>query len=268
MLKELEEMFKEVQKYLLTEGRRQIEIIKKNPRGDLSREFDLKAEEIAINFCKRRFDFPVKILTEERGTILTKEGKPKYVFVIDPVDGSTNFKQGIEASSFSIAAIPAEKPVMPQNVRFGLIGNVFTGSVSKAEKGKGATLNGKKISTSKTGQVEKAIVNIDLDFDEREKIARVLPLMKRLYQMRRIGSASTELSLVASAGFDAHVDVRDKLTPENFMAAYLIIKEAGGVLTDAFGEELPETGDLKKPFNIVASGNMGLHRQIIDLLEM
>ncbi|MDP2973901.1 MAG: inositol monophosphatase, partial [Candidatus Diapherotrites archaeon] len=74
--------------------------------------------------------------------------------------------------------------------------------------------------------------------------------------------------LVASAGFDAHVDVRDKLTPENFMAAYLIIKEAGGVLTDAFGKELPETGDLKKPFNIVASGNIGLHRQIIELLEM
>ncbi len=268
MLRAFEQMFKAVRRYLLTDGRRNVGIIKKNVKGDISREFDLKAEETAINFCKREFGFPIKILTEERGEVLTKKGKPKYVFVIDPVDGSNNFLHGIEASSFSIAAVPAEQPLTPQNVRFGLIGNIFTGSISKAEQGKGATLNGKKISASKVKQVGKALVNIDLDFDGREKIARVLPLMKRVHQMRRLGSASTELSLVASGGFDAHVDVRDKLTPENFMAAYLIIREAGGVLTDAKGKELPEVHDLKKPFNIVASGNIELHKKIIGLLEM
>jgi fructose-1,6-bisphosphatase/inositol monophosphatase family enzyme len=263
----LEKMFNEVRQYLLTRGRQNLEIIKKNPRGDLSREFDLKAEEIAIEFCRREFDFPVRILTEERGEVLTKEGKPRYVFVIDPVDGSTNFKHGVEASAFSIAAIPAEEQLMPQNAKLALIGFVFSGRAITAEKGKGAFDSGKKTRSSEVKEIEKAFVNIDLDFDQKEKIARVLPLMKKVYQIRRNGSAAMELALVATGGFDAHVDVRDKLSPENFMAAYLIIGEAGGIITDAKGAELPAIKDLKKPFNIIASGNVVLHKKIIDLIE-
>jgi myo-inositol-1(or 4)-monophosphatase len=228
----------------------------------------LRAEEIAIDFCKREFDFPIKILTEERGEILTKEGQPEYVFIIDPVDGSSNFRHGVEAASFSIAAVPAGKALTPQNVEFALVGHIFTAKVCKAQKGNGALCNGKKTRASQIKEVEKAFVNIDLDFENREKIARVLPLMKKVNQVRRIGSASTELCYVAQRAFDAHVDVRDMLTPENFMATYLLIKEAGGVLTDAYGKELPEVRDLKKPFNIVASGNIELHKKIIGLLEM
>jgi fructose-1,6-bisphosphatase/inositol monophosphatase family enzyme len=78
-----------------------------------------------------------------------------------------------------------------------------------------------------------------------------------------LGSASLELSCVANASVE--VLIIKGLTPENFAAAYLIIKEAGGILTDERGKELPEL-DMKKGYNIVASGNKEMHGKIIELL--
>lgn len=268
MLGKLEEMFRLVRKSLLAEKAKLGREMRVNPKGDTSYRFDLRAEELAVDYCKKNLRFPVRILSEESGEILTKAGTPKYTLVIDPVDGSTNFKRGIELSGFSVAVLSASKPLAVQNVLFGLVGNLFTGSIVKAEKGKGATVNGDKATTSNVIELRKALVNIDLDFDEMRKNSRVLPIMHKVFQMRRIGSGSIELALVATGGFDAHIDVRDKLTPENFMAGYLLIREAGGIFTDPYGEELPEIESFTKPFNIVASGNMILHKQIIELLQM
>jgi len=149
MLKELEEMFFLVRKTLLEERTKLLEQTSLNPKGEMSYTFDLKAEEIAITYSKENFGFPVKILSEERGEILTGEGTPKFTLVIDPVDGSTNFRRGIEISCFSVAAFPAEKPLAVQSVEFGLVGNIFTGSVWKGEKGKGCYFNGAKAESSK-----------------------------------------------------------------------------------------------------------------------
>jgi len=265
VLEKLEEMFSILRKTLLEEKAKLQEAVGRNPKGDMTYKFDLRVEELAVNCCKG-LDFPVRILSEESNEILTKGGKPKYTLVIDPVDGSTNFKRGIELAGFSAAVLPGEKPLAVQNVEFALTGNLFTGSVTKAEKGKGTFLNGNKINASQTREIGKAFVNIDLDFGDRKKTQRILDLMNSVCNVRRLGSCAIELALVATGCFDAHIDIRDLSTPENFMAGYLLVKEAGGIFTDGRGRELGEIESLQKPHNIIAAGNKELHKQIIELL--
>jgi len=260
-------MFSLVRKTLLEKRQKLLERVEENPKGDMAYKFDFKAEEIVVNYCKENFDFPVKILSEESGEILTKEGQLRYTFVIDPVDGSTNFKRGIEASAFSVAVFPAEKSFGVQNVEFGLVGNLFTGSVCKAGKGKGCYFNDTKAQTSNETDVEKAVIGLDTDAPEKEKKNRYFKLLQSVNSIRRLGTAALEVIGVATGALDAHVDIRDELTPENFMATYLLVKEAGGIFTDWKGQELPEIKSMTERFNIVVAGNKELHEKILELID-
>lgn len=229
-------------------------------------KFDWEAEEIVIDYCKK-MGFPVKILSEERGEVLVGTGKPQYVLIVDPVDGSTNFKRGVEATAFCISAIPANKPLTAMNVEHALIGSIWTGSIFSAQKGKGAFNNGKRCSTSAVKTIEEALIGIDFDFAPPHLRKRIIPVTKKCYMVRRAGVAGLDAAFVCSGAYDAMIDIRDRSTPENFMAASLIVSEAGGILTDPFGNDLPAI-DIRKTYNWVASGNRELHRQIIDALDM
>lgn len=271
ILKHLKMTFYEVKKFLDAEGHVMVEELMKNPRkDDLTMRFDYRAEEIAINYLRKNLTFPVKILTEERGEIVTRKGTPLLTIVIDPVDGSTNYRRNIESTAFSVAVIPADKLITPKNVTIALIGSVWSGNTFSAIMGEGAYYNEKRIFGSQITDINKALIGIDLDFnmDEKWKWQRIMPLIEKCHMIRRGGAAALDAAYVATGAYDAIVDVRDKSTPENFMAAYLIITEAGGILTDPFGNELPEMRDISKVYNWVASGNKKLHEQIINTLNM
>ncbi|MCX6818741.1 MAG: hypothetical protein NT129_01945 [Candidatus Aenigmarchaeota archaeon] len=258
MLAHLEEMFRLVRQFLLNKGRTKLESHGLNPKGDVSKGFDLAAEEIVINYCRNK-RLPVELVTEERGIVKISDS-PEYTLVLDPVDGSINFAKGIEAVGFSIAVLPYGELLL-DNVKFGLIGNVFSGTVFKAEKGKGAFRNNERIKTSRIENLSKAFL---FTASEASKIRDMLNIIKKVDRVRCLGSASLELSFIANGS--AEVLIIMGLTPENFAAAYLIIKEAGGILTDVRGNELPAL-DMKKGYDILAAGNKKMHEQIIELLR-
>ena len=93
-----------------------------------------------------------------------------------------------------------------------------------------------------------------------------LHLMSAIATARRIGATVLDLCYVAQGAFDAYVDVRGRLTAENFMAPALIIQEAGGIFTDAVGQPLGAV-EFTAPHNIVAAGNVDLHGQILASLR-
>ncbi len=270
MLAEMRSCFQKVRGFLMTEGIALREEKVSNPgkpnASDSTMAFDHQAEEIAIRHFDEKLKFPVRILSEERGEILLGKGSPICTLVMDPTDGSTNFRRGIEGTSFSVALVLGE--VRPQNVEVAFIGSVISADEWAAIRGEGAMRNEHGCRSSAVTEISSAIIGIDLDFDENWKWKRIMPIINECHRIRRIGTAALEGAYVAHGGYDAMIDVRDMITPENFMAAYLIVKEAGGVMTDPFGNELPETGDLSKKHNWVASGNLALHDQIIRTLHM
>ena len=259
-------MFSETRQFLLAEGVRKLATVQTNARGDVTKEFDYLAEERIINYCGREFSAPVRILTEERGEVRTRPGAAAWTLVVDPVDGSENFARGNELSSISLALSPGEQMPHPDAVTAGLVGGIFSGTVYEAEKGSGAWRNGQPIRSSATTRLSDALIAVDFNFKGSPDVTRLFPLLRRMKDARRFGSAAFELVVVASGGVDAYVDVRETLSPENYMAAYLIVTEAGGTISDRFGNPLLPVRSMMQGQSIVAASTPELHAAILRVL--
>jgi fructose-1,6-bisphosphatase/inositol monophosphatase family enzyme len=290
MLNHLEKMFAAVRQYVWSEGYQQKKILGKNPKvKDVSAQFDIGAENAAIEYCRKN-KLPVKILTEEQGEVNLVSGQPEYLFIFDPVDGSTNFKKGIEGSAFCVAVLPYQKNslINPAEVKYALIGSLVSGGICKGEKNKGAYYKGpftgfieKPARGTLNEELNTACIEIDLDFaldessalldsEKGSKISRIIPLIypaRKIKHIRRNGSAAMGLMGVSTGAIDSYIDARDISTPENWIGAYLLIKEAGGEFTDIKGNELKEVKDMLTPYSYVATGNKVLHSKILKLLN-
>jgi myo-inositol-1(or 4)-monophosphatase len=266
MRKHLRGMFADVRQFLLGEGLRKLATVQTNARGDVTKEFDFLAEGRIIDYCSREIAEPVRILTEERGEIRTKPGTCRWTLIVDPVDGSDNFARGNELSSVSLALLPGEDLPRPEAVTTALVGVIFSGTIYEAEKGSGAWRNGQAIRPSMTSRLPDALVTLDFNFQGRADISRLFPLLRNLKDARRFGSAAFEMVGVAFGGTDAYVDVRDTLSPENYMAAYLIVTEAGGIVSDRFGKPLQPIRSMTQGQSIVAASTRPLHTAILEAL--
>lgn len=266
MRKHLQAMFAETRQFLLGEGLRKLATVQTNARGDVTKEFDYLAEERIINYCAREFADPVRILTEERGEVRTRPGAARWTLIVDPVDGSENFACGNELSCVSLALLPGEELPRPEAVTAALVGRIFSGTIYEAEKGSGAWRNGQPIHPSATSRLSDALITIDFNFRGSPHVSRLFPLLRSIKDARRFGSAAFEFAAVAFGGADAYVDVRDTLSPENYMAAYLIVREAGGIVTDRFGEPLAPIQSMTQGQSIVAACTPALHAAILHVL--
>lgn len=245
---------------LLNEGPGSNESIGLNIKGDVTRSFDKSCEDFIMSEI-RKFYHNVTFLAEEAGVI--KEGDDVFV-IIDPVDGSYNFSRGIGLSAISIAVAPS--PYF-EEIEIGIVKDVVSGKTYHAVKGAGAYLNGLKVTPSKVKELQEAIVGFDLDYTDRSDLYKVIPLLRRVKKIRKIGSNSLELSYVSSGGYEAFLDLRNILSPENFASAKLIIEEAGGIISDEKGNLIEGEINLTRKQNIVASGNSTLHEEILELIE-
>ncbi len=264
--KRLRAMFTETREFLLGEGLRKLGMVQTNARGDVTREFDYLAEERIINHCAREFPDPVRILTEERGEVQTRPGTARWTLIVDPVDGSENFARGNELSCVSLALLPGTDLPRPEDVTVALVGGIFSGTIFEAEKGAGAWRNGQPLRPSATTRLADALVSIDFNFKGGPGASRLFPLLGRIKDARRFGSAAYEFAAVASGGADAYVDARDSLSPENYMAAHLIVTEAGGVVSDRFGKPLLPIRSMTQGQSIVAACTPALHAAILGAL--
>ena len=168
-----------------------------------------------------------------------------YVFVIDPIDGTTNFIHEFCHSSISVACVSRGEVV------FGAVYNPYLDEMFYAEKGKGAYKNGKPISVSER-EIGEGIFSFgsspyyknefcDVGFDLARK------LFMECADIRRLASAALDLCYVACGRLDMFFEFR--LSPWDFAAGMLILAEAGGKVTDMSGEPLK----LTEPSSLLAS---------------
>lgn len=267
MRKHLRAVFTDVRQFLLAEGLQKRGVVQQNPHGDVTKEFDYLAEGRIIEYCAREIPQPVRILTEERGEIRTRPGAAAWTLVVDPVDGSENFARGNDVSSVSLALVPGEDIPRPQEVTHALVGAIFSGTVYEGEKGAGAWRNGQPIHSSAVSRLSEALVSIDFNFRGNGGMSRLHRLLASIPDARRFGTAAGEFVAVAHGGTDAYLDVRDTLSPENYMAAYLIVAEAGGVVSDRFGKPLAPIRSMTQGQSIVAAATRKLHEAILAVLD-
>ncbi len=241
-------------------------VVSCNPKGHLSRRFDLAVEKAIISYWEKTVDIPVILLSEESGERLIGRGRPRYRVILDPIDGSENVARDIPLAGMAVAVVPADRPLSIDSVEYALIGDIWRGEAILARKGQGATYRGTTLRTSWVTAIERALISCELNH------SLVPPSLSLVFQraagVRCFGCATAALRMVATGVMEAHLDLRGRLTAENFLAPARLILEAGGVVTDEKGRALPEIPDLQTGYTLVASANRKLHDTLIEILSL
>ena len=240
-------------------GRSREMVVGTGASGDKTLLADLKAEE-ELTTALRRIE-GLRILSEEAGILGDAEGKT--LAVIDPLDGSSNFKRGIPFYCTSVAI--AEGRYL-SGVRTAMVRNLVNGDVYFAVKGKGATKNGERISTTGRGELDRSVLGVDLSGTSGEAISGLVPLLARAGRVVHYGANALELCLLAEGKIDAFVDVRGRMRVTDIAGGYLIAREAGASVSLVGTPPSAPEFSLETRFSLVASGNQSLHRRIMGCI--
>jgi myo-inositol-1(or 4)-monophosphatase len=208
--------------------------------NDFVTEVDRAAETVIINTLREAYP-DYGILAEESGLTVGSDSGNEYEWIIDPLDGTTNFIHGFPQYCVSIAL--AHKGQINQAVVYDTLRNeMFT-----ASKGGGAYLNERRIRVSKCLRLDDALLGTGFPFRNFENLNAYMGILKEFTQrcpgIRRAGSAALDLAYVASGRLDGFWEFG--LAPWDMAAGCLLITEAGGLVSDlAGGEEYLKTGNL------------------------
>jgi len=221
-------------------------------KNDFVTEVDTQAEFTIINTIKNSYPDHA-FLCEESGA----SGDSDFQWIIDPLDGTTNFLHGFPHFAVSIAL--QHKGRLDQAVIYDpLKQELFT-----ASKGKGAQLNNKKIRVSGHKTLDGALLGTGFPFGDTQKIDEFINRGRSFYPkiagIRRAGAASLDLAYVASGRLDGFWEFG--LKPWDIAAGTLIVQEAGGLISDMRGDnKFLETGD-------VVTGNPKIFKDILKHLR-
>jgi len=204
------------------------QISHKEGLNNLVTEADHASEKAIIDVI--RSYFPDHAILCEEGGALDNTGHTKWI--IDPIDGTINFANNIPICCVSIGVEKDGEMIA------GLVFNPFMQELFIAEKGKGATLNGHKIQVSNQKKVENSCLVTGFPYTYLDQPNGPLDVFERLIRkgipVRRLGSAAIDLCWVAAGRFDGFYE--HHLQPWDSAAGFLIVQEAGGVVTDFSGD--------------------------------
>lgn len=233
------------------------EITSKPGRQNIVTQYDKASEECIIHLIKHHFPTHT-ILAEESGLISGKDDS--ITWIIDPLDGTTNFAHHLPLFTISIAAYKKEK---------GLCGVIFqplTNELFIAEKGRGAYLNGVRLFVSPTTRIEDSLIGAGFPYNIPDDVIpykNPIPYMDHFLRLtrlgvtfRHLGSAALALAYVAAGKLDGFWI--DHLHPWDLAAGKLLIEEAGGKLTRYTGKK----HKIYIPSDIVAT-NQIIHNQML-----
>ncbi|MFW9974905.1 MAG: inositol monophosphatase family protein [Candidatus Thorarchaeota archaeon] len=233
-----------------------------NPYGDKTLLLDAKAEGAIIDVLSSS-GIPFQILTEESGFI-KNEGKPEYLAIIDPIDGSANLERGIPLASIGASLVPFNDAMTSDDAEMSVIESVFTHETYIAATGTGVTRNGTTVKPSAPVDINSAIIsydtkkNWDLDFMQRS-----LRTISSVHDIRRTASNLLDLCWTAAGFIDAMVDLRNMLPIIHLCGTHMVFT-AGGYVLDQDGTRFSAALEPKTIMNFVAASNEVLARQILD----
>lgn len=227
--------------------------VKKKGAIDLVTEADEYAERLIIDTILASYP-DHSILAEESGNVVARS---PYKWIVDPLDGTTNFAHNLPCFSVSIAF------AVNNEVVFGVIENPVLRERFWATQGKGAFLNGKKIGVSSTERLSESLLATGFPYNLRTIIDTLVARFKHCLAasqgIRRLGSAAIDLCYVACGRFDGFWE--QNLKPWDTAAGTLVVREAGGYVTD-FSGNFYHT-DMKE----ILATNSTIHKDLMELLS-
>jgi myo-inositol-1(or 4)-monophosphatase len=221
---------------------------------DLVTEVDRAADALLLEFIRKERPADA-VLTEESGA--AQAGTSGVRWIIDPLDGTTNFAHGVPHFAVSIG-------IERDGVReFGVVYDPLRDELFSAQRGRGAFLNGRPLRVSRTERLEGALLATGFAYSihrggRLRNLAHFERFMRRAQAVRRPGSAALDLAYVAAGRFDGYWEL--DLKPWDVAAGLLLVEEAGGRVSDIAGEPAPASGE-----RCVASNGL-LHAALLAVL--
>ena len=221
---------------------------------NLVTEVDRQAEERIVQILQKHFP-DHSILAEEQTTIAGSQSE--YRWIVDPLDGTTNFAHSYPHFSVSIALERGGEVIL------SLVYDPLREERFRAIRGQGASLNGEAIQTSKVAELDKALLATGFPYDRRERADLYLAFFKafmvRCQGTRRNGSAALDLCYLACGRVDGFWEF--KLHPWDTAAGSLIVQEAGGMLSDFSGNPFSISGE-----ETLASNGL-IHKEMVSVVK-
>ena len=241
---------------LISRASRDLDLLKVEAKrkNDFVTEVDRAAEAAVIGVLREAYPNH-SILAEESG--LTQGSQSEFVWIIDPLDGTTNFIHGV--SQFAVSIGLKHKGIVTQGVVYDPAKNeLFT-----ATRGAGAFLNDKRIRVSKRDRIGDALIGTGFPFSKLDQLDRYIDMFRRITPqcagIRRPGAAALDLAYVAAGRFDGFWEIG--LNPWDIAAGALLVSEAGGLVGDFTGE--PGYFDSGE----IVAGNAKVFAQLLALVS-
>lgn len=236
---------------LLKEGYKNVDkgfSYKDKQETDYLTKYDLKANELIINFLKKKYPY-ISIISEESIDDLTDS---EFKFIIDPIDGTRNFTRGIPQFMSGIGFAKSDEII------FCATYDSIHDKMYWAQKGKGAFCNDNKINVSRVGDILKSDVDINFPADKTLQSEFMKKFTLKSGICRNIYCSHITISYVSYGVIDAYVSKGNQLWD---YCQYLLIEEAGGKVTDFKGGKF----DLSKD-NIVCSNGL-VHGEVLLIIK-
>ncbi len=230
------------------------DVVAKSRDFDLQTVADVESERTIVTHIRAAFPDHA-ILTEEAGE-LARPGAPVR-WVVDPLDGTLNFRHGLAHFAISIAAEVEGEAVL------GAVYNPIAGELFAAERGTGATLNGAPIRVANATALGECCIAAGLPYDRRERIDRYMGFFREFVLasrgVYRGGSAALDLCFVAAGRFGGYFE--ESISAWDWAAGRLIVEEAGGRVTDY--ADRPPTAEGRQ----VCASNGAIHAAMLAILS-
>ena len=251
----VENGIREVGQYQITQQESLLSLeVETKGLNQLVSKVDVTSERMLVELCSKAI--PQASFITEENTIKQSRGA-KYCWIIDPLDGTTNFLHGLQLYSISIALYRNGK---------ALLSWVYCPSLNQmffAEKDKGAYLNGERIQVSNIRTLNSSLLATGFPyytFDEMPNYLNLLEgFMRNTHGLRRMGSAAIDLAYVAWGKFEGFFELN--LSPWDVAAGALLVTEAGGTMCDF------EEGDNYVFGNSIVANNSHVHKEFLGYIK-
>ena len=240
IIKDIIEVVKECGQYILNVDRSEMAIDSKEGPANFVTEHDKKIQDMLEEKLLKIIPDAIFVGEEESSNKVSGDGK---YFVVDPIDGTTNFIKDYHVSCISVALIEKEQ------VLIGVIYNPYLNEVYWAKRGEGAYCNDKKIEVSKQHLSNGIVLFGSSPYNEElheKSFEMAYKYFKQALDIRRSGSAALDLCAIAAGRAELYFEL--KLSPWDYAAGSLIVEEAGGIVTTVDGTPIT----LDKPCSILA----------------
>lgn len=227
--------------------------VSEKKRNDFVTQVDCLSEREIIDTIHKTYPAHA-VLAEEAGFI---EGNEEYVWVVDPLDGTTNFIHGFPQFAISIALKHRG------NLEVGVVYDPLRQELFTAARGEGAQLNNRKIRVSNCKKLSNALVGTGFPFKKSHHFKNYLNTFENIFPMtagvRRAGAAALDLAYVAAGRLDGFWEMT--LKEWDMAAGVLLVKEAGGLVGDFHNE-----GHYLDSGNLIA-GNPKIYKALLDIVQ-